>query len=84
MDYIIPMLEMKVFLPEDKIIRQGEEGREMYFIATGDCLVRVKDMRRVEHNVRSLSRGHFFGVSSASLEPRRRSHSTRTAAAQHP
>ena len=57
------MLEMQVFLPEDMIIRQGEEGRDMYFITRGDCQVQIKDTRRVEHNVRTLSRGHFFGVS---------------------
>ena len=56
------MLEMKVFLPEDMIIRQGEEGREMYFISTGDCIVYVKDTRRYEQAVRRLERGDFFGV----------------------
>ena len=56
-EYIIPMLEMKVFLPEDMIIRQGEEGREMYFIATGDCIVLVKDTHRREKAVRKLGRG---------------------------
>ena len=61
-EYIIPMLEMKVFLPEDMIIRQGEEGREMYFISTGDCIVYVKDTRRHEQAVRRLERGDFFGV----------------------
>ena len=53
---------MQVFLPEDIIMRQGEEGKHMYFITRGDCLVQVKDTRRTEHNVRTLSRGHFFGV----------------------
>ena len=57
------MLEMKVLLPEDIIIRQGEEGREMYFIATGDCIVLVKDIYRREKTVRKLGRGDFFGVS---------------------
>ena len=56
------MLEMKVFLPEDMIIRQGEEGREMYFISTGDCIVYVKDTQRQEKAVRKLTRGDFFGV----------------------
>ena len=45
-EYIIPMLEMKVFLPEDMIVRQGEDGREMFFISTGDCIVLVKDTQR--------------------------------------
>ena len=63
MEYIIPMLEMQVFLPEDIIMRQGEEGKHMYFITRGDCLVQVKDTRRVEYSVRTLSRGSFFGVS---------------------
>ena len=61
-DTIIPMLEMKVFLPEDQIIRQGEEGKEMYFIATGDCVVTVRDLMREEEEVRMLGRGDFFGV----------------------
>ena len=61
-EYIIPMLEMKVFLPEDMIIRQGEDGKEMFFIATGDCIVLVKDTKRQENPVRRLNRGDFFGV----------------------
>ena len=56
------MLEMRVFLPEDHIIRQGDEGREMFFIATGDCVVTVKDTHREESVVRMLGRGNFFGV----------------------
>ena len=60
---MIPILEMKVFLPEDMIVRQGEEGQEMYFIATGDCMVLVKDTHRNEKAVRKLGRGDFFGVS---------------------
>ena len=63
-EYMIPILEMKVFLPEDMIIRQGEEGREMYFISTGDCIVFVKDTKRQEKAVRTLTRGDFFGVYS--------------------
>ena len=59
---IIPMLEMKVFLPEDQIIRQGEEGKEMFFISTGDCVVSVRDTQRVENTVRLLGRSNFFGV----------------------
>ena len=61
-EYMIPMLEMNVFLPEDIIIRQGEDGREMYFISTGDCIVFVKDTKRQEKPVRKLTRGDFFGV----------------------
>ena len=61
-EYMIPMLEMSAFLPEDIIIRQGEEAHEMFFIATGDCLVYVKDTKRCEKAVRRLGRGDFFGV----------------------
>ena len=49
-EYIIPMLEMKVFLPEDIIIRQGEEGREMYFISTGDWSRIQNEMKRQSAN----------------------------------
>ena len=34
----------------------------MYFIATGDCVVTVRDLHRHETDVRILSRGDFFGV----------------------
>ena len=80
------MLEMKVFLPEDKIIRQGEEGKDMYFIATGDCLVMVRDTKRQEKIVRKLNRGKFFGVRAHSPNPSspRKSPSAQTAAAPPP
>ena len=76
-EYIIPMLEMQVFLPEDIIMRQGEEGRDMYFITRGDCQVQIKDTRRVVRNVRTLSRGNFFGVYIRRLNSRKL-HSTET------
>ena len=55
----------------------------MYFIATGDCLVQVKDTRRVEYNVRTLGRGHFFGVSKDVNKLVRKSHFTETDGALH-
>ena len=61
-DYMIPMLEMTVFLPEDMIVRQGEEGRDLFFIASGECIVLVKDTRRIERAVNKLVRSDFFGV----------------------
>ena len=51
-----------MFLPEDQIIRQGEDGMDMYFISTGDCVVTVRDTQRNETTVRLLGRGNFFGV----------------------
>lgn len=33
---LIPDLDIKLFLPEDKIIRQGEDADSMYFIAKGE------------------------------------------------
>ena len=35
----------------------------MYFIATGDCVVTVRDLQREEEEVGNLGRGNFFGVS---------------------
>ena len=66
-DTILPLLEMKVFLPEDLIIRQGDEGYDMYFIATGQCVVSVRDMHRTEREVSQLGSGNFFGVNLRSL-----------------
>ena len=62
-EFLIPKLEMQVFLPEDMVVRQGEEGHEMFFIASGDCQVSVKDSHREDSFVRNLTRGRFFGVS---------------------
>ena len=68
-EFIIPKLEMQVFLPEDMVVRQGEEGNEMFFIASGDCQVSVKDSHREEIFVRNLSRGRFFGVRHRAFNP---------------
>ena len=81
-DIIIPLLEMRVFLPEDHILRQGDEGREMFFFATGDCVVSVKDTHRVESVVRMLGRGNFFGVRKR-LKGCRKYHCVLTVEEQH-
>jgi CRP-like cAMP-binding protein len=36
-------LKTKLFLPEDEIIRQDDEGETMYFIAKGEFEVLVTD-----------------------------------------
>eukprot|EP01062_Namystynia_karyoxenos_P022030 TRINITY_DN18425_c0_g1_i1.p1 TRINITY_DN18425_c0_g1~~TRINITY_DN18425_c0_g1_i1.p1 ORF type:complete len:1072 (+),score=283.39 TRINITY_DN18425_c0_g1_i1:105-3218(+) len=50
-------LEELVFPPDQRIIEQGEEGREMYFIMHGCCSVHTSDGGLI----RVLRRGQFFG-----------------------
>ena len=55
---IVSKLEPVVFLPGDIIVRQGETGREMYFISRGTVDVVSGDMTTV---YATLTEGQFFG-----------------------
>lgn len=39
-------LQIKLFMPEDSIIKQGEQADWMYFLARGDCNVYVTDSNK--------------------------------------
>ena len=54
-------LSTKLFLPEDEIIRQNEEGNSMYFIAKGECDVFVTDENNMARPSNSLNNGDYFG-----------------------
>ena len=40
-------LKTRTFVPEDKIIRQGEIGTSIYFLAQGQCEVFVSDENKI-------------------------------------
>ena len=58
---LIPDLEIKLFLPEDIIIRQSEVPECMYFIAKGECDVFVTDNNKLERFTKTLTSSHYFG-----------------------
>lgn len=69
---IIQEMELRVFLPGDFIIRQGEYGESMYFLSSGEVEVLVGDQV-----VANLGTGSFFGE-GALVKGERRNASVRT------
>lgn len=69
---IIQEMELRVFLPGDFIIRQGEYGESMYFLSSGEVEVLVGDQV-----VANLGTGAFFGE-GALVKGERRNASIRT------
>lgn len=56
---IIQRLKTNIYMPGDKIIREGEKGQEMYFITEGTCEVVIK---RADKNVLfNLTKRQYFG-----------------------
>ena len=54
-------LQIKLFLPEDLILKQGEESNWMYFLARGECKVYVTGNNKKEIMTNSLVKGSYFG-----------------------
>ncbi|MGO1120166.1 cation:proton antiporter domain-containing protein [Rhodovibrionaceae bacterium A322] len=65
------LLHAKVGLPGEKIVRTGDVGRHMYFIASGAVKVLVPESDRQAAQVIRLGAGDFFGE-VALLRGRRR------------
>ena len=42
-DFLINDISTLLFLPEDMIFQQGQNGEALFFIAKGDCEIWVKD-----------------------------------------
>jgi hypothetical protein len=67
--YVVNKLDIKLTSPEEVLIAQDssiEQNDEMYFVAKGQCLVKIKDIRKLnkdEKKVRVLYPGDYFGVS---------------------
>lgn len=60
-EYLTRKMRTKIYMPEEYVVSQGEQGKEMYFIAKGECSVFVKDKRKTQQFVRTLSEGDIFG-----------------------
>lgn len=49
-------------VPEEDIIKQGENAWELFYISTGDCIVNIVDQNNREiENIRLLVEGDHFG-----------------------
>lgn len=61
LDQLLPDCKIKLFLPEDKIIRQGDKASNMYFLAQGDCDVFVTDEAQSDKYTTTLKPSSYFG-----------------------
>lgn len=72
---MVPKLETMLNIPEDVIVRQGEDeedGKAMFFIAKGKCAVNYKGPNKQEHNdYKILKPGDYFGEISLIYDCRR-------------
>lgn len=53
-DFLINDISTLLYLPEDVIICQGQNGTNFFFIAKGDCEVWVKDHLKNSKYVKQL------------------------------
>ena len=70
-DFIINDVSAFLCLPEETIVRQGQQGDTLFLIAKGDCTVWVKDHMKTSVFVSKLGQGDYFGeVSILTNSPR--------------
>ena len=60
-DFLINDVQTLLYLPEDIIITQGQQGSNFMFIANGDCQVWVKDHLKTNVYISTLVQGDYFG-----------------------
>lgn len=54
-------LNIKLYLPEDIIIKQEDASLSMYFLARGECNVYVTDANKKSNKSNTLKEGDYFG-----------------------
>ena len=42
-DFVLRNVRMYSFLPDDLVIKQGDQPSDLYFLQKGECVVEVKD-----------------------------------------
>ena len=59
---IIKLMQAKFFAPEDVVVKQEEESKDLYFIAKGICSVDLHDHKKKKRrNISVLEQGTMFG-----------------------
>ena len=61
LDQLLPDWKIKLFLPEDKIIRQGDRAESLFFLAQGECDVLVSDEMNTDKYTATLKPSSYFG-----------------------
>lgn len=61
MSMLCDNLTIRLFLPEDKILIQGEEADSLFFIANGEADVYVTDEHKSDNLTATLTMGSYFG-----------------------
>ena len=62
MESLVSYLGICLMTPEEIIIKQGEQGLDMYFISQGECTVDIIDQNgRNQIAIRLLCEGAHFG-----------------------
>ena len=60
-NYMLNDLVIKLYLPEDEIIRQFEIADDFYFVSKGECDVYVTDANKIECYTNTIKCGGYFG-----------------------
>jgi CRP-like cAMP-binding protein len=60
-EFVVRKLQFLLFMPEDEVARMGEEGKNLYFLAKGDCDVFINNEFKLEVYVATLKPGNLFG-----------------------
>jgi CRP-like cAMP-binding protein len=60
-DHVLQSISTRSFLPEDSIIKQDEDGTDLYFLYQGECETLVMDENSETHQIDILSPGAMFG-----------------------
>lgn len=59
-DQLTRLSELRVFAPEEKIVRKGQKGNSMFVVHRGSVTVQVREDGKVK-KIRQLKEGGFFG-----------------------
>ena len=61
---IVTNLQTLLFIPEDILIKQGEDSLFLFFLSKGQAKVMVRDHRQRESQCGMLVSGAIFGVNN--------------------
>jgi hypothetical protein len=62
-DSLVRKLKTSIFIPDDEIIKQGEDGSDIFFLGRGEVEILIMDKNREKVFVKILKPGEYFGVS---------------------
>ena len=61
-DFIVNYIKPKLSFPEDPIIRMGQAGDCIYFLAGGECLLSITNhLKQIQVYKEEITQGSYFG-----------------------